>query len=88
MINAKALSKAIRDKKKNLLRPDMDYAGQEALDPTAADDIEQNERVSETLGMPDHEKPSDAAMGEGSSSQDEAARKKISKRIASYFDGL
>jgi len=88
MIDAKGMSAAIRKKRKNLLKPDMDYAGQEALDPCATDEIEQNDRVSETLGAPDHEKPSDAAMGEDTSSQDEAKRKKISARIGSYFKEL
>lgn len=88
MMDAKAISKAIRMKRKNLLKPDMDYAGQEALDPCATDEIKQNAEISATLDAPDHEKPSDEAMGEGSSSQDESKRKKISARIASYFGGL
>lgn len=88
MMDAKAISKAIRMKRKNLLKPDMDYAGQEALDPCATDEIEQNARVSATLDAPDHENPSMAEMGEDSSSQDEMKRKKISARIGSYFKSL
>lgn len=88
MLDSKAISKAIRMKRKNLLRPDMDYAGQEALDPCATDEIEQNARISATLGAPDHEPASAEEMGDGSSSQDEAKRKKISARIGAYFKSL
>jgi hypothetical protein len=93
MLDGKTLSAAIRKKKKNLLRPDMDSAGQEALDPTAVDDLKQNERVSvalEDAGVEgaDHAPPSDAAMGEDESSQDVKKLQKISSRILGYFKGL
>lgn len=88
MLDAKAISEAIRKRKKNLLKPDLDSAGQESLDPSAADDIVQNARVSGILGDPDHAPASPAQMGENESSQDEAKRKAISARIASYFKGL
>jgi hypothetical protein len=88
MLDGKSLSAAIRAKKKNLLKPDMDSAGQEGLDPTTVDEIKQNMRVSETLGQPDHAPASPSEMGEDESSQDESKRKKVSARIASYFKGL
>ena len=88
MLDGKELSKAIRLKKKNLLRPDLDSAGQSGLQPTTADEIDQNERISHTLNAPDHAPASPEAMGEHESSQDESKRKKISARIASYFHGL
>jgi hypothetical protein len=93
MLDAKALSKAIRMKKKNLLKPEMDYAGQEALDPDTADEIKQNLRIGQTMeesGVEgyDHEPPSAAAMGEDDDSQDLATRKKISARINKYFESL
>jgi len=87
-MDSKEISKAIRMRKKSLLRPDMDYAGQEALDPNALDDIVQNERVSKILDSPDHPKPSEEMMGEGESTQSLKDRKKISARIASYFKTL
>lgn len=92
-MNAKGMSAAIRMKKKNLLRPDMDYAGQDGLQPTTADEIEQNLRISETMedagveGM-DHEPASPEAMGEGESSQDVKQLKKSIARIAKYFESL
>lgn len=93
MLNAKAMSAAIRMKKKNLLRPDLDSAGQTALDPDTADEIKQNLRVSETMedagveGM-DHEPASPEEMGEHESSQDVMALKKSVARIAKYFETL
>ena len=93
MFDAKGLSKAIRDKKKNKLKPDMDYAGQEAIDPDTADEIEQNLRISHTMeeaGVEgaDHAPISGKAMGEDDDSQDTPTRKKISARIAKYMDSL
>lgn len=96
-MDAKSLSKAIRDKKKQQgqanLRPDMDYAGQEAVDPNEALDIQKNMEVSDAIenagqeGM-DHEPASDIEMGEDESSQDAATRKRISARIAKYMESL
>lgn len=93
MLDAKALSEAIRKRKKNLLRQDLDSAGQIALDPNALDDIRQNERVSEimedagTEGK-DHEPATPVEMGEHESSQDVKKLKKVSARILGYFKGL
>lgn len=93
MFNPKGMSAAIRMKKKNLLKPDMDYAGQDALQPTTADEIKQNFEVSNALedagveGM-DHEPASPKEMGEDDSTQDVKDLKKISARIASYFESL
>ena len=93
MMDAKMLSKAIRDKKKNLLKPDMDYAGQDALDPNAALDIQKNAEVSQAIedagqeGM-DHEPASPREMGEDESSQDEAQLKRSMARIARYMESL
>ena len=92
-MNPKGISAAIRAKKKNLLKPDMDYAGQDAIDPDTADEIKQNLRVSHALedagveGM-DHEPASEEEMGERDDSQDVKDLKRISARIASYFAGL
>jgi hypothetical protein len=93
MIDAAALSAAIRKKKKNLLKPDMDYAGQEALNPTTTDEVEQNLRVGQALEEAgtegyDHPHVSDEEMGEDENSQDIKVLKRISARIASYFDSL
>ena len=82
------LSKQIRMKKKKSLRPDWDVAGQEAVDPNAAWDAKQNAEVNNVLGDPDHEPASASMMGEGESSQDESARKRISKRIDAYFNKM
>jgi uncharacterized protein (DUF1501 family) len=93
MFNPKGMSAAIRMKKKARLAPDMDYAGQDALQPTTADEIKQNLEVSNALedagveGM-DHEPASPKEMGEGDSTQDVKDLKKISARIAKYFDSL
>ena len=93
MLDSKRLSADIRKKKKNLLKPDMDYAGQEAEQPTTVDEIEQNLRVSQAMEDAgtegyDHERPSDKEMGEGDDSQDVGELKKISARIAKYFASL
>jgi hypothetical protein len=82
------ISKQIRMKKKGKLRPDMDDAGQEAVDPNAAWDAKQNAEVNAVLGDPDHEPASASMMGEGESSQDEGVRKRISARINKYFDTM
>ena len=92
-MNIKAMSAAIRMKKKNLLKPDLDSAGQTAMDPDTADEIEQNLRVSNTLeeaGVEgaDHEPASPTEMGEHESSQDVAQLKKSIARIAKYFESL
>ena len=88
MVDGKALSAMIRKKKKGSLRPDLDDAGQKGVDPVAAWDDKQASEVNEVLGDPDHEPASAREMGEDESSQDENKRKKISKRINSYFDEL
>ena len=93
MLNAKALSAAIRAKKKNLLKPDLDSAGQTAMDPDSVDEIKQNLRVSHTLeeaGVEghDHEPASEHEMGEQDDTQDVKDLKKISARIAKYFEHL
>jgi hypothetical protein len=82
------LSKQIRMKKKAKLRPDMDYAGQDAVDPNAAWDAKQNAEVNETLGDPDHEPASASEMGENESSQDKGQLKKSSARIKKYLDAM
>lgn len=92
MLDGKSLSAAIRKKKKESgqadLRQDMDYAGQDAVDPNAAWDEKQNMEVSDVLGQPDHEPATASEMGENESSQDEGKRKKISARIAKYMESL
>ncbi len=85
---AKMISDMIRKKKKNQLKPDMDYAGQEAVDPNEAWDAKQASEVNEALDDPDHEPASDAEMGENESSQDLAQLKKAMARINKYFDSM
>ena len=82
------ISKQIRAKKKNKLRPDMDYAGQNAVDPNEAWDAKQAAEVNAALGDPDHEPASAAEMGENESSQDMAQLKKSSARIKKYLDAM
>lgn len=88
MFEMKGLSKQIRDKKKASLRPDMDYAGQDAVDPNAAWDAKQNAEVNSILGEEDHAPASDSEMGENESSQDKAQLKKALTRINKYFDAM
>lgn len=88
MMDGKTLSAMIRKRKKNKLRPDMDYAGQEAADPNLAWDEKMDSEVNETLGDPDHEPASPRAMGEDDDSQSLEKRKRISARLARYFDSL
>jgi hypothetical protein len=88
MMDGKALSAAIRKRKKDSLKPDMDYAGQDAVDPNVAWDEKQNTEVNEALDDPDHEPASDAEMGENESSQDIASLKKSVARIHKYFESL
>lgn len=88
MFDEKMFSKAIRMKKKGSLRPDMDYAGQNAVDPNVAWDEKMATEVNEVLGDPDHEPASASEMGEHESSQDKGQLKKSVKRIQSYFDEL
>jgi hypothetical protein len=83
-----SLSAMIRKRKKNLLKPDMDYAGQDAVDPNAAWDDKMASEVNETLGDPDHEPASDAEMGENESSQDKAQLKKAMARVNAFFDKM
>lgn len=87
-MDGKSLSAAIRKMKKDKLRPDMDDAGQEAVDPNAAWDAQQNSEVSDTLGEPDHAPATDAEMGENESSQDVAKLKSAMARIARYIESL
>jgi hypothetical protein len=84
----KSLSKMIRDKKKGSLRQDMDYAGQDAVDPNEAWDSKQASEVNDVLKDPDHEPASPSMMGENESSQDLESRKKISARIKKYMDAM
>ena len=88
MFDSKALSKAIRDKKRGTHRPEMDYAGQEDSDPNAAWDAKMDTEVNETLDDPDHEPASKEEMGEHESSQDIAQLKKSVARIHKYFESL
>lgn len=91
-MDGKSLSKYIRSKKKQegqaRMRPDMDYAGQEAVDPNEAWDMKMAHEVNETLGDPDHEPASDAEMGENESSQEKSHLKKAMMRINAYMDEL
>lgn len=88
MMDGKALSAAIRKRKMDKLRPDMDDAGQDAVDPNVAWDEKMNTDVNETLDDPDHEAASKSEMGENESSQDVKQLKKSVARIAKYFESL
>lgn len=91
MLDGKELSASIRKRKKDTgpdYRQDMDYAGQNAVDPNMALDEEKNDEVSDVLDAPDHEAATDAEMGENESSQEESKRKKISARIGKYMESL
>lgn len=92
MLDGKELSASIRKKKKQSgqadLRQDMDYAGQDAVDPNRAWDQKQDDEVNDVLNAPDHDPATDAEMGENESSQDESKRKKISARLAKYLESL
>jgi hypothetical protein len=92
MIDGKSLSAMIRKKKKEGMhsdyRQDMDYAGQDAVDPNVAWDDKQANEVNNVLDAPDHEPASPAEMGENESSQDESKRKKISDRLAKYLESM
>jgi hypothetical protein len=85
-MDGKVLSAAIRKRKKDSLRPDMDDAGQEAVDPNVAWDEKQATEVNEALGEPDHEPASASEMGEDEGSQDKAQLKRAVARINKYFD--
>ena len=82
----------IRAKKKQQgqanLEPDMDYAGQEAVDPNEAWDLKQSTDVNEALGEPDAMPASDKEMGEDESSQDKEQLKRAMARIARYLEQL
>jgi hypothetical protein len=88
MIDGKSLSAMIRGKKKGALRPDMDYAGQDAVDPNEAWDMKQAHEVNEALEMPDHEPASAEEMGSGESSQDVHSLKRQMHRIEGYLKQL
>jgi len=88
MLDGKALSAAIRNRKKGALRPDMDYAGQDAVDPNEAWDEKMDTEVNETLSDPDHEPATETEMGEHESSQDLSWLKKSVTRIQRYLDSL
>ena len=87
-MDGKSLSSAIRKRKKDRLRPDMDDAGQEGLDPNAYWDAKQNQEVSDALDEPDHEPASASEMGEDESSQEVSQLKKSLARINKYFESL
>lgn len=88
MFEMKGLSKQIRDKKKGKLRPDMDDAGQDSVDPNDAWDAKQAAEVNDALGEPDHDPASAAEMGESESSQDTMQLKKSMARINRYLDSM
>lgn len=87
-MDGKSLSAMIRAKKKGSLRPDMDSAGQEAVDPNEAWDLKQAAEVNDALGEPDHEPASPSAMGEDESSQEIVQLKKSVARIGKYLDAM
>lgn len=88
MFDMKSLSAAIRAKKKGALRPDLDDAGQEGVDPVEAWDAKKAHEVNEAMDEPDHEPASKEEMGEHESSQDIAQLKKSVARIHKYFESL
>lgn len=88
MFESKELSKIIREKKKRSLRQDMDYAGQEALDPNEAWDAKQDAEVNTTLDEPDHEPASEEEMGEDDSSQDKKSLKRAMSIVNKFFSTM
>jgi hypothetical protein len=92
MIDGAKLSKYIRDKKKKSgqadLRQDMDYAGQEGVDPNDAWDEKQAMEVNEAMDSEPEGSASEAEMGEHESSQDKDHLKRAMARINSYMDEL
>lgn len=92
MIDGAALSKYIREKKKKSgqadLRQDMDYAGQEGVDPNVAWDEKQAMEIDHTLGDEPEGSATDAEMGENDSSQDKMKLKKAMARINAYMDSI
>jgi hypothetical protein len=88
MLDGKMLSEMIRKKKKGALRPDMDYAGQDAVDPNEAWDEQKAMEVNEALDEPDHAPASSSEMGENESSQDKGSLKKSVARIKKYMESL
>lgn len=91
-MDGKSLSAMIRKKKKEGMhadyRQDMDYAGQDAVDPNVAWDEKQAMEVNDAMGEPDHEPASASEMGENESSQDKMQLKKAMARIAKYIESL
>lgn len=88
IVDAKAVSKAIRMKKKGSLRPDMDYAGQEAVDPNEAWDAKMATEVNEAMDEPNHEPATPEEMGENDPSNDLPQLKRAVARIHKYFESL
>ena len=97
MMDGKSLSAMIRAKKKRGMhsdyRQDMDYAGQDAVDPNAAWDAKQEMEVADALNESgqegdDHMPASEEEMGENESSQDKEQLKKAMARINKYFDTM
>ena len=87
-MDGKEMSKMIRKRKKDSLRPDMDSAGQEAQDPNVVLDEKHEAEVNDVLGTSPEGSASAAEMGENESSQSEMQLKKSMKRIGSYLDKL
>jgi len=87
-----ALSKYIREKKKKAgqanLRADMDYAGQDGVDPNDAWDEKQDMEINEAMNEEPEKSASASMMGEGESTQKLSDRKKISARIGKYMDEI
>lgn len=88
MDDAKSLSAMIRKKKKGSLRPDMDSAGQEGVDPVVALDTEKASQVNDAMMEPDHEPASPSEMGEGESSQSIKSLKRAMRVISQYLDSM
>ena len=91
-MDGKALSAMIRKRKKQEgeadLAPDMDYAGQEAVDPNDAWDDKLDLEVNTALDEPDHEPATESEMGENESSQDESSLSRSMARIERYLEEL
>lgn len=91
-MDGKALSKMIRMKKKKDgqadVRQDMDYAGQNGVDPNVAWDEKQAMEVNDALDMEPEMSASEEEMGENDSSQDKRDLKKAMARIQKYIDSM
>jgi hypothetical protein len=88
MEDASNLSKLIRAKKNKALRPDLDDAGQEGVQPTDAFEAMQADEVNKVLGEPEIESASKEERDGDTDSQDPEQLKRAMSRIQKYINSL